>query len=363
MIRELKLNSDFENTIKRFEAWWQGEIHDRPPITIGVPSDRQPEWPAEKRWNSLREKWLDVEYNVQRLIARVEAGGHYADAVPVIHPNVGPELTGTAFGCELEFSERTSWSIPTVHDLDDWQRYVDAAPNFDNEYWRCIEQATDMLIERCDGRYIVGLPDLHGNYDILSALREPELLCMDMADDPALITKVGRNLRRAYIEGFERMYAKLSAAGFGSSTWTPMYHEGPAYVPNCDFWCMVSGEMAREMILPDIRAEMAAVERNLFHLDGPNAHRHLDMLLDLPELDAMQWVYGDGNGPAARWIDTYAHIKERGKSLQLLAAGPEDALAVLERIGTRGVWVCAGGVGSVEEADAFIDEVARLPAR
>jgi hypothetical protein len=140
-----------------------------------------------------------------------------------------------------------------------------------------------------------------------------------------------------------------------------MYHAGPAYVPSCDFWCMVSPGVAREMIYPTLVTEMRPLERSIFHLDGPQALKHLDLMMSLPGLNAVQWVYGDGHGNAARWLEVYRRIRAAGKSLQLLAQDAADALAVLREIGPRGVWVTVGQpFESVPEATAFLKEITKL---
>jgi hypothetical protein len=223
-----------------------------------------------------------------------------------------------------------------------------------------MEAMTDYAIELSQGRYVVGISDLHGNYDILAALRDPMQLCLDLVDCPELVVAAGRKIATAFALGFERLYAKVAAAGFGSTTWTPMYHPGRAYVPSSDFWCMVSRRVAEEWILPDVLTEMASLERSIFHLDGPQALRHLDLLLDLPQLNAVQWVYGAGRGPAARWIDVYRRIRAAGKSIELIALDAGDALAVIDAVGVEGVWVrVETPFASVDEAEGFIRTVAR----
>jgi hypothetical protein len=124
---------------------------------------------------------------------------------------------------------------------------------------------------------------------------------------------------------------------------------------------MVSPEMAQEMILPDILFEMEPLERSIFHLDGVGALKHLDLILDNPNLHAVQWVYGAGQGPASRWIEVYRRCLQAGKSVQVLAETPEDALNVLKAVGAKGVWLTIGeGFRSVSEAQAFLNEVDRL---
>jgi hypothetical protein len=359
MIRDLKTKPDFAKTVERFEAWWHGEIVDRTPVSLSVQSDR-PDPGPQSRHRTLRERWLDAEFAVESFVARLEGAEFLGDTFPVFWPNVGPEITATLFGCELEFSETTSWSRPIVHRAEEWERIWSSPANFENVYWQTIERMTDLAIERCDGRYIVGMTDLHGNYDILAALRDPQTLCMDLLDCPELVQRAGRHVAQGFVGAFHRSYRKLAAAGFGSTTWLPTYHEGPAYVPSSDFWCMVSPTVAREMVLPDILTEMQPLERSIFHLDGPQALPHLDLLLALPQLHAVQWVYGAGQGPAARWTEVYRRIRRAGKSLQLVSVDAADALAVLEQIGTRGVWVTVGTpFESTAEAEAFLRQVGK----
>jgi len=360
MISELKLKPDFPQTAARFEAWWRGEMVDRPPVTLWTPSTKPYRCPT-KTHATIRERWLDVEYRVEAAIAGLECAEFVGDTFPIVWPNIGPEITAALFGCELDFGEHTAWSHPVVHEPDDWQKIILAQPDFTNIYWQAIEQMTRLAIERCEGRYVVGITDLHGNYDILAGLRDPQMLCMDLIDCPELIRQAGRAVSHGYVAAFERSYRQVSAAGFGSTTWTPLYHAGPAYVPSCDFWCMVSPAVGRDMIWPDILVEMQPLERSIFHLDGPQALKHLDLLLECPQLNAVQWVYGDGHGRASDWLDVYRRCRAAGKSVQVLAADATDALTVLQAVGARGVWLqVAEPFATRAEAEAFLKQVERL---
>jgi len=360
MLRELGWKRNFGKTIDRFEAWWAGEMIDRPPVTLQVKPTRGYAGPT-KSHAAIRDRWLDVEYVVERAAAELERREWVGDAFPLFNPNVGPEVTATLLGCELEFSEDSSWSTPVVREAADWERIIAMEADFDNPYWRTIERMTDYAIDVSGGRFMVGMSDLHGNYDILGALRDPQALCLDLMDCPQLVRRAGRKAAAVYNEAFRRSYAKVSGAGMGSTCWTPFVHDGPAYVPSSDFWCMVSREMAREMVLPDIVTEMEGLQRSVFHLDGLTALQHLDLLLEMPRLNAVQWVFGAGHGPAARWIEVYRRILAAGKGVQVLAADAADAMRVLEEIGCRGVWVCVGeAFDTAGEAESFLRRVERM---
>jgi hypothetical protein len=362
-LRELKLKPDFGDTIRRFEAWWRGETLDRPPVTLHVKPARPYRGP-DKRHATVRERWMDVEFNVDRAIADLERHDYPGESFPSYFANLGPEILSTLFGCELAFSEDTSWAVPIYHDTERWKEFLGAKPNYDNPYWRTIERMTDYALQCCDGRFIVGNIDLHGNMDLLASLRDPEALCIDLLDVPELIAPAALHAAKANNECFNRIWKKAQAAGMGSVCWTPFYHEGPAYVPQSDFWCMVGGDMARRIVLPSILVEMEPIDCGIFHLDGPTALRHLDILLEIPKLNAVQWVFGAGNGPAARWVDVYHRIQAAGKGFQVMADNAEDGLRVLEAVGPKGTWLCVGQwFESLGEAQAYLREVERLARR
>ncbi|HEY8668533.1 MAG TPA: hypothetical protein VIL86_17940, partial [Tepidisphaeraceae bacterium] len=212
MLRELKRLPDFAKTFDRFEAWWHREIIDRPLITLSLKQTRPIDFPGREH-ATQRERWLDVEFQVRRAIAWLESIDFAADAFPVLLPNVGPELVATLLGCELDFSEFSSWSKPIIHDPSQWHEIVNRPLNFDNIYWQTIERMTDLALELCDGRYVVGIADLHDNYDLLAGLRDPQLLCEDLMDCPQTIERVGRLTTRVFVESFNRLWSKIRSEG------------------------------------------------------------------------------------------------------------------------------------------------------
>ncbi len=357
---ELKTKPNAAQTLARFEAWWQCEVLDRPLIHTFVKPTRPCRLPV-KQHASAKERWLDSQFQVECAIARIESADYAGDHLPSVWCNVGPEISATLYGAPLGYlDDATAWSEPIVHELADWEKVLARQPDFTNEFWRSMERTTDLLIAANDNRYLVGMTDLHGNYDILAALRDPQMLCLDLLDDPQLIQRVGRHVATGFVAAFNKCYQQVRKAGFGSTSWTPMYHDGPAYIPSCDFWCMVSPQIARDLILPDIVHEMQPLARSIFHLDGPQALQHLDLLLELPQLNAVQWVYGAGNGPAARWIDVYQRCQRAGKAIQVNAESCADALTVAEQLDPRGLWIYLGeAFADVASAEAFIREYSR----
>lgn len=356
---ELQFKPDAEHSLQRWEAWWHGEVIDRPVVSIGVKPDKPRREVPAKAHETLRDRWLDMDYHIDRAEAHLESSVFYADSFPVFMPNVGPELVATLFGCELNFGEATSWSDPVDANVRD---VVGREPNYDNPYWQAIEAGMDRSIQRGAGKWITGLPDFHFNGDLLAALRDPEALCFDYVDDIEGVKAALEHVDSFTPEIYDRLYAKVQAAGQPATTWLRTMHMGRAYVPSCDFICMISPEMFTETIIESIRKETAFLDRAIFHLDGPGALRHLDALLELNDLHAIQWVFGAGNGPAARWIDVYKKIQAAGKGVEVCAENADDALAVAEHLRPEGVWFAIGGSYTAAEADAVIAELTRRTA-
>ena len=121
------------------------------------------------------------------------------------------------------------------------------------------------------------------------------------------------------------------------TTWTPIIHDGSLYLPSNDFSCMIGKHMFDEYFLPGIAEECAFYERSLYHLDGPGALKHLDSLLEIRELDAVQWVCGFGNEGFARWAHVYRKIQQAGKGIQLMC-DLSELPTVFETLRPEGVW-------------------------
>jgi hypothetical protein len=348
MLDSLTLKPDFAEAAARYESWWLCQNLDRPAISLPVKPTREPKLPVEPP--TLRERWMDADYTFALAEARLSCRPWLAETFPVHHPNVGPDLTATIFGCDLEFGDHTSWVQHRYHSAEDWEAFLLAEPDFENAYWVNIVSRMAHSIDRSQGRFLTGLPDLHGSYDMLASIRSPEGVCYDLMDAPELVHRAGLHAADAYVQAYKRTYRLLAEVGQGSSTWCPLWHDGPAYVSSCDFLCLVSPEIASTHILPTILKEVEFTERSIFHLDGPDALHHLDLILSIDRIQALQWVYGAGAGPVTRWIDTYRRALEAGRAVQVICETIDDAIEMAGHLGSAGVWLTIGEEVETEEA-------------
>ena len=72
-----------------------------------------------------------------------------------------------------------------------------------------------------------------------------------------------------------------------------------------------------EFIEEELRKQAKGLDHVLYHLDGPDAIKHLDSLMKVDEIDALQWTSGDHgpDGTMEEWYQIYDKAVEAGKSL------------------------------------------------
>jgi len=347
---------DWEQRLARQDAFWQCEIIDRPVVNICLskPNPDYP-WPAAKTYPALRDRWMDAEYIAERALAGAMNTEYLGDALPTAMPNLGPEVFSAFFGCELEYGETTSWSIPNLNDWADVEKIKFSTDNF---YWKKINEMTDALLAVGKGKFYTGITDLHPGGDAIVAFRDPLRMNIDMIEAEDEIKALLPYISQVYFQVYDFYYDKLKAAGQAISTWAGIVSTKKWYVPSNDFSCMVSKEMFDDVFLPGIAEECRHMEASIYHLDGPNALRHLDSLLEIKELNAIQWVYGDGHGRATDWIPIYQKCQAAGKGIQLPYVDIDELDTIMENLRPNGVWMGLGGIQDREHAEAMLKKIA-----
>jgi hypothetical protein len=103
---------------------------------------------------------------------------------------------------------------------------------------------------------------------------------------------------------------------------------------------MFSSAMFQEFVVPTLTTQCAWLDHAMYHLDGTQCISHLDHLLEIEPLQAIQWTPQAGieGGGSPRWHAMYRRILAAGKSL-LVGAKPAEVIPLLDAIGGKGVYV------------------------
>jgi hypothetical protein len=311
---EIHNKPDFARAMERIEAWFAGELLDRPPIRFSLHNAEYEHASAMAgRWPNLKSRWFDAEYQVDRFLENIRGRTFYGETFPVFWPNLGPNVYAAFFGGELEYGEVTSWIRHFVRDDADiaqlkFRRH--------NEYFQGIEQLTRVALEKCAGQFMVGYTDLHGSLDCVADWRNPQELCLDLSDAPERVHKMLGIANEHFKPVFDHFDAVLKAHGQMSVTWMAIPSRGKMHIPSCDFTNMVSCGIFDEFYLPTLLTEVRHMTHNIFHLDGKGMLRHLDRILAIPEIQAIQWVQGVGDdAPIMQWLPVIKTIQAAGKGV------------------------------------------------
>ena len=355
MMMPIERIPDWEKRLDRQDAFWHNAILDRPVVVMHVPAARPGAAnPPEKPYASFRDRWLDTERVAGAAVAGMMNCDYLGDALPIAWPNLGPEVFSAMFGVEMEYTAETSWAIPSIHD---WTDVGHLAFSKDNFYWKKLEEMTDALLEAGRGLFYTGMTDWHPGGDALAAFRDPMDLNTDLLFYPDEIKAMLDHVETVFLEAFDYYHAKLTNAGQPVTTWPGIVSRAKWHIPSNDFSCMVSNEMFREFFLPGIIQECRHMEASCYHLDGPDALRHLDTLLEIPELNAIQWVYGAGRGRASDWIPVYKRCQQAGKGIQMWIAA-DELPCMMENLRPEGVWMNVT-VDNHAEAEKVLGDVER----
>lgn len=312
---ELQGKPDFEKAMQRIEAWFNHEALDRPPVRFAQHNAEYAASPtlAGRSWPSLKERWFDAEFQVDFFLESIRGHTFHGETFPIFWPNLGPNVYAAFHGAELDYGEVTSWIRHCIHDWDDIRGL---SFSHDNKYFRGIEELTCVALEKSAGRFMVGYTDLHGSLDCVADWRDPQQLCLDLVDDPQKVHEMLALANKNFLPVFDHYDATLKAHGQLSVTWMGIPSRGKMHIPSCDFTAMTSTKAFCEYYLPSLKNEVRNMTHNIFHLDGKGMLRHLDLILTLPQIHAIQWVQGVGDDLSIQqWLPVIKKIQAAGKGV------------------------------------------------
>lgn len=178
---ELTTKKDYNQCLERIEAWFQGEIVDRVPIRFHR-HNAEYDVTSQSSHVSLKDKWLDAEFQVDDFIGSLKNTRFNAETFPVFCPNLGPNVYAAFHGGEQSFEETTSWYHEIVDDYEADLSKIKFSK--ENVYYKKILELMTVALDKCAGDYLVGYTDLHPGMDCALAWRGVNNLCMDLIIDP-----------------------------------------------------------------------------------------------------------------------------------------------------------------------------------
>jgi len=332
----LELLEDWDRSRQRFEAWWHGEVIDRPLLQVIA---RKKDAPGEARptYKSLEERWLDPDYRIRVMEWELRETYYAGDAFPYLDTHIGPGTFSLYLGAIPEFTDQTVWYRKCIADIENA-----TVPSFDenNPYWQASLRIAKTGVERLRNRALVSFPDLIENLDTISSLVGNHELLMALVDHPEKVKEFQDAILPIYIDCHKRLYEIIKDEVYGSCfSAFRIYGKGRIAKLQCDFSAMISPQMFEEFVVPWLAEQCRLLDHSVYHWDGLCAIQHEGPLLAIKELQAIQWTPGAGQpGCGSRmWFDLYRRIRRSGKSLMLLGVTPAEAQDLVEELGPEGL--------------------------
>lgn len=325
----------FEEAVQRFEAFWNREPLNKPILYITAPRLKEAEINVSAP-KSMEERWTNIDYILKKIELYFESRKFLGDAIPWYLPNLGPNSFTAFLGANLKFiSEETSWVEPFIEDISSYEPEL----REDNKWWKIMNELLDAICNAAEGKFLVGIPDIHYGGDSLAAALGIQRFVRSLYTKPNEVRRLIRKLTEICIKVFEKYYQKISRIQKGSITWVPAYSKGKYFALQDDFSGLVSPKMFREFFLEEQTILANYLDNSIFHLDGPMALGNLNHLLEIDRLNGIQWVPGAGSKPMLAWIHVCQKILDANKCL-VINCEPEEVESLLSRLKHRGLMLC-----------------------
>ncbi len=356
----------YEQTVKAREnitAWWEGELlEDRVCASFSTLKPGTSEENLNKYWPSPEQE-PDLEGFVDAAISNMWSREYWAETLPVfphLYGSRGTPMTMAAYlGAPLRFANDTVWFDPIVEDWDEFEVKIPSQ----NEAYQLSQKMLGLAAQRCDGSYAIELPDLGDALTVFSLIRGVEKLLFDVVESKAQIVAARDKFIELWPQVYEDMWSITRAKAPGATCWLA-WAPGSTYACQCDFSTMISPAMFEELVVPEVEKLGEYLQYIVWHLDGPEDEiKHLDILLGLPPIKAIQWNPSPQNS-VLTFIPYLKKVQAAGKSLIAFPANEQEVETLLSELSPRGLFLYGGFTGkTAEDAKAYIRMLRRLTRR
>lgn len=320
-----------------YGQWWRKEL-DRPLVPV-ILRGRDPGRPKPDAVLLRQATCADLTISADLLIDRIDyelsCCNFLGDAFPFFNLDCfGPGVLAAFLGARLDNSTGRVWfHPPDERDIRD----LHFGFNPDNVWFRRVSDIYSAGMKRWQGQVLMGMTDMGGILDVLSTFRPSDRLLLDLYDHPDEVSRLTWELHKAWFEYYEALNNIMQPHNPGYSDWSGIYSDKPSYIPQCDLCYMIGPDMFNAFVKPELIATCRRLPNTIYHLDGTGQLPHLESILTITDLKAVQWVPGTGKPACSNWPFVYKRIQAAGKLIQLY--GDFDVLdAVCAQLGSaRGI--------------------------
>lgn len=284
-----------------------------------------------------QQRCLDPQWRAAYIDWYMAHSSFLADIPPVANTELGPGSLAAILGCPLEGGADTIW----IHQPDHFDPSAPIKFDRGSAGWQLHHRLLAECKLRSNGNYYVGMPDLMEGLDVLASLEGTDNALMNTMMDPEGTLQRLQEINDVYFQVFDELYEIIKEDDGMAFCYFSLWGPGKVSKLQSDISTMISEDDFRTFVQPFIREQARRLDLTLYHLDGVGAMRHLPALLEIEELDAIQWTPGVGEpqGGNPKWYDLYKQIIARGKSIEANWVELDEIAPLLDAVGTEGIQI------------------------
>jgi len=363
-----KLKDNEQEARERLWAFWKQKSIGRPALGVYV-KNKDFEW-QEWKGEPLPRKEFDLhpEWQANDCRNRLFANKYLAEATPCVCMDYGRTLPLLAVlaGGDYDYDDISPWKQPYggTTFLLPWIRPSEGAldwniPKFDPEHEtvKGLERNLVKIVETIGGYGFVSPPSMLDALTTLSMLHTPDELCIALYEEPDKVKRWAYDATTLYIDCYEHFYRYLGNLGMtDTSTWLQLLSESRMEAVQCDFSVMLSPDMFEEFVMPDMRRVTSYLDNAVWHHDGVEQFRFIDMIASLPKVRAIQWVFAKREHPSEH-IECFKRLKDLGLSLYASMKSVDEAVYLTKTLGSDGLMMTLPLFENEKDAHAAIAEI------
>lgn len=336
----MRYKENIEQVKKRMEAFWNQEMMDRACAAVLAPRKKganispfRNDIDYTGNRQGLVDYWTDPETIYKVNLEKIKNTYYGGEAIPSIFQNYGTSGHCNYYGAKPDYQQDTIWFEPVLESLEE-ENIV-----YREEVLKRHLEITRYLTEHAGDDYFVGMPDSTGTLDAISHLYGSQNLLLAFMEEPELVKKAVHKINLGWKDSNEKFYQMTRETCSGSvHSWMQLWAPGRIQHMQVDISVMISSEMYREFALPELQEQIEWIDYPVYHFDGIEQIKHLDYILSLDKLKAIQWTYVAGQPSAGHFIPVLQRIQEAGKSL-IVMAPKEDVPVLLENLSADKLYI------------------------
>lgn len=337
----LLYKEDWDKTKDNYKAWWNGEYTGRCLISAKAPKSgvnlKRPAFPEKPEG-----RFLDFDYLHELNEYQMKSTFYGGEAFPFWYPAFPGYIQMSAYigdGSQIHINKDSAWRYPLI-DKDSLEDYnvSQLKANPDNKWLKLAYDMQKFVMDETKGKSIPPMMTSINPGDDLADIRGAENLLYDVIDTPDLVKTFNEFLIDESTVIHDRFYDVIKQGEEGYSTWFDLWCDGKHGVLQCDFSYMISPKAFQDIFIPGIEKCSNYFDHSVYHVDGEGSFNHVDALCDLPRLQTLQILPGDGKPSPLHYIDVLRKVQLSGKNLHISIA-PEEIETALELLSAKGLFI------------------------